>query len=34
VTKRDFIKAVWGGIGIILLLSLLPWILGVVCYAS
>jgi hypothetical protein len=31
MTNRDFISAVWGGIGIILVLVLMPWVLGVVC---
>jgi hypothetical protein len=31
MSKRDFISAVWGGIGIILVLVLMPWVLGVVC---
>ena len=33
MTKRDFISAVWGGIGITLVLVLMPWVLGVVCCA-
>ena len=31
VTRREFVKTVFGGVAIALGLVLLPWVMGVIC---